>query len=133
MNGGENKHLLRQAMVGIVPDVVRMRKEKMGFPVPDVDWLYGHLRGEIHELIRSAEICKQGIFDSERLKAKYASELSEWDAGRSKPLYQKRGFWFRVASLELWHRRCLEYEFRTNDHSDVARNCVNRLERVVQR
>lgn len=36
---GETKHLLRNAMRGIVPDVILDRKDKIGFATPEGSWL----------------------------------------------------------------------------------------------
>jgi asparagine synthase (glutamine-hydrolysing) len=38
-NTGETKHLFRQAMRGIVPDEILLRKDKIGFEPPEKEWL----------------------------------------------------------------------------------------------
>jgi asparagine synthase (glutamine-hydrolysing) len=36
---GWSKWLLRQAMEGVMPESVRLRKDKLGFPTPQLHWL----------------------------------------------------------------------------------------------
>jgi asparagine synthase (glutamine-hydrolysing) len=50
MKGAYNKHVLREAMRGLIPDSVRERHEKMGFPSPAGAWmteLQAHVRDEL--------------------------------------------------------------------------------------
>jgi asparagine synthase (glutamine-hydrolysing) len=42
--GGETKRVLRRAMSGILPDVVRDRRDKLGFQTPETEWFRGPLR-----------------------------------------------------------------------------------------
>ncbi len=39
INKGYTKAVLREAIKGIVPEDVRLRVDKLGFPAPEVDWL----------------------------------------------------------------------------------------------
>ena len=59
MASGTNKYLLRQATKGILPDEVRLRQDKYGFPVPEVQWLYDRLKPEIEEMIHSPEFASR--------------------------------------------------------------------------
>lgn len=45
--GGDTKRVLRRAMDGILPDVVRDRRDKLGFATPEEVWFKGPLRGEV--------------------------------------------------------------------------------------
>jgi asparagine synthase (glutamine-hydrolysing) len=104
MQGGTNKYLFREAMAGILPDSVRQKKEKFGFPTPDVGWLYGKFREEIIELLESPEFSSRGIFDVEYLKKRYLNETASWQNTSHAVLWRKRSFWFQIISLELWSR-----------------------------
>jgi asparagine synthase (glutamine-hydrolysing) len=42
--GGETKYVLRRAMDGILPDMVRDRRDKIGFATPEQNWFRGPLR-----------------------------------------------------------------------------------------
>lgn len=40
-SGGETKYIFREAMRGIVPDVILNRSDKIGFATPELQWLQG--------------------------------------------------------------------------------------------
>src|SRR6184192_3168733 len=58
IHGGWSKFALRQAMDGIVPDVVRWRKDKLGFAVPVRRWLGRDLRPEVTALLEDGLRCQ---------------------------------------------------------------------------
>jgi len=39
IRGGWSKYLLREAMTGILPEAIRLRTDKKGFFIPDVEWM----------------------------------------------------------------------------------------------
>lgn len=45
--GGDTKSVLRRAMDGILPDLVRDRRDKLGFATPEEAWFRGPLRNEV--------------------------------------------------------------------------------------
>jgi asparagine synthase (glutamine-hydrolysing) len=47
--GGDTKRMLRRAMKGVLPEVVRERRDKLGFQTPETVWFRGALRGLIHD------------------------------------------------------------------------------------
>jgi len=49
MVGGETKRVLRRAMKDVLPEVVRNRRDKLGFATPEEIWFKGPLRGMIVE------------------------------------------------------------------------------------
>jgi asparagine synthase (glutamine-hydrolysing) len=51
---GETKAVYRQAMQGILPELVRTRKDKMGFVTPEEIWLKTHIRIARQELMETA-------------------------------------------------------------------------------
>src|SRR4029077_13955632 len=61
VNRGWSKFAVRQAMVGLVPDAVRLRKTKLGFAAPDRAWLAGDLRGAITSLLGSELRCRRYV------------------------------------------------------------------------
>ena len=44
LHRGMTKHLLREAMVGLLPEAVRMRRDKIAFAAPEARWLTGEHR-----------------------------------------------------------------------------------------
>ncbi|MGE5342889.1 MAG: asparagine synthase (glutamine-hydrolyzing) [Candidatus Omnitrophota bacterium] len=49
IHDGWSKYLLREAMRGIIPDGIRLRTDKKGFFIPDIEWLNG-LKNRFHDL-----------------------------------------------------------------------------------
>jgi asparagine synthase (glutamine-hydrolysing) len=94
MDHGKNKFILRKAMEGILPDEVRNRSAKFGFPVPQVRWIYHNLREPIQDMLRVRNL-GDGIFNAARLQARFDADLSAENSAAA-------GFWFRVVSFLLW-------------------------------
>jgi asparagine synthase (glutamine-hydrolysing) len=62
---GVRKHIFREAMVGILPEQIRLRTDKIGFFADDALWI----RKNKNELISSIEILfKQDFFDQTELR-----------------------------------------------------------------
>lgn len=51
MGEGETKRLLRTAMVGILPDMIRLRWRKHGFVPPQVTWMHQALLPAVETVI----------------------------------------------------------------------------------
>ena len=62
LRGPWNKYVLRQATAGVVPEVVRLRPDKMGFPVPQARWFAGPLQDRLRELVTSRTVAERGIY-----------------------------------------------------------------------
>jgi len=82
--GGEMKRVLRQAMRGIVPDVILDRHDKLGYQAPLSEWLGGPLEKWVMGKLEQAESTLSG-----RLRAgtvdrfrNLARPISEWGDGR---------------------------------------------------
>jgi asparagine synthase (glutamine-hydrolysing) len=97
VNCGWSKFAVRQAMAGLVPDMVRLRKTKLGFAVPDRAWLGGDLRGHITDL-----------FGTTLRAGRYAdvAELRRWYQASHAQSANTESFLglFRILSLEMWMR-----------------------------
>ncbi|MCC7381501.1 MAG: asparagine synthase (glutamine-hydrolyzing) [Deltaproteobacteria bacterium] len=61
---GTMKHVLKQAMGGFLPAPVRDRKDKMGFPVPLLDWLKGPANGFLRDVFGSAKASSRDLVDN---------------------------------------------------------------------
>jgi asparagine synthase (glutamine-hydrolysing) len=93
---GWNRYVYRNAMKGIIPEEIRLRRKKIGFTTPEVRWLKAKAK-QIGELFTSAEFKSMQIFNKD-----VASEFKLWAGG------QKSGdgliFW-RVLNTYLWIKR----------------------------
>lgn len=89
LSGGFSKGILRNVTAGILPESVRMRRDKMGFPVPMQQWL--DEGGKFKDLVMTyvnADICKE-VF----------GELKDVDN-----IKFDRGLWGRI-SLGIWSKK----------------------------
>jgi len=101
---GRLKPLLRDAAEPILPEVVRARTDKMGFPLPLGDWLKGPWRGWALDLIHDRRTAERGVLDIP------AAEASLDSPGR-----YDRGL-YAALMLELWYRA------RFDDRTTSSRN-----------
>ena len=97
MKDGQNKHVLRRAMQGILPDPVLNRREKFGFPVPQDKWIFEDLHSGVVDILKSSELRGRGIFEQHRLEQRFAADSQ----GRQT---ETMDFWFRVVAFEVWAR-----------------------------
>jgi len=63
MDAALNKWILRRAMSGRIPEVVRTRPDKMGFPTPISTWARGPLFQQLREAIGSAGTLARSVID----------------------------------------------------------------------
>jgi asparagine synthase (glutamine-hydrolysing) len=93
IHDGWNKYLLRKAMTGIVPDEIRLRKQKMGFYIPEQKWL-DEIKQPLFDALQKME-------DPEGcIRKKYILENMNRLYTPANPLY--RQFIFRCYSYLLW-------------------------------
>ena len=95
--GGRTKHILKKAIRNLLPREVLNRKDKMGFPVPLIQWMQGGVvRDFAGDILLSTRSLQRGIFKPEALQNMMASQGV---GGRQ--------LWGAL-SLELWHQRFLD-------------------------
>jgi asparagine synthase (glutamine-hydrolysing) len=98
---GLTKYVLREAMRGVLPEAVRMRMGKLGFPTPIVEWLRDEpLRGAVEGILASDSFRSRGYLDAGRVRELYADHA----CGR-KNVWQT--VW-KAINLELWLRRFVD-------------------------
>ena len=93
IHNGWNKYLLRKAMVGTVPDEICWRKQKMGFYIPEQNWLneIGTVMLDTIKKLDDPEGCINKKYILENCHRLYSSD---------NPIYQR--FIFRCYSYLLW-------------------------------
>jgi asparagine synthase (glutamine-hydrolysing) len=64
VSGGETKRILREGLRGILPEEVRLRRNKIGFTTPEARWLRTTLADFTLETAGDAARLGQGLFDS---------------------------------------------------------------------
>jgi asparagine synthase (glutamine-hydrolysing) len=91
--GGWTKAPLREAMRGILPDEVRLRRDKLGFATPERRWLAA-LAPRVRDWIGPG--CRvEGLVRPE--------VLARWRSGSDEALASRPGLW-RIVSAELFLR-----------------------------
>ena len=91
-----NKFVLREAMRGIIPEAVRTRPDKMGFPTSARQWIASDWFEPMQDLFASQSFRERGIFNASELRRALVQHRAGTD--HSTPL-------FTAAQFELWCRR----------------------------
>lgn len=89
LQDGVTKRILREAMKGILPEPIRLRKDKTGFETPQSQWFRKPaFRKYIDELISSPSFRSRGIMNQKRVrdifrhhmdgKGDYGNEIWKW-------------------------------------------------------
>lgn len=95
---GQTKALLRRALGPLLPEVVRDRRDKIGFAAPAERWLLGPLRPLVTDLLASPSMRQRGLFDAAALAEHYRTALRGETALDSFPLW-------KALNVELWLRQ----------------------------
>ena len=95
MEGGWNKVLLRNSQRGRIPESVRNRVEKMGFPTSLHEYMTGHLAGPVRDILASRAARERGIYNVEEMIGALRN------GHRVEPAAALQ--LFHVAEFELWH------------------------------
>jgi asparagine synthase (glutamine-hydrolysing) len=95
--GGRPKNILKKAIRTLLPNSVLERKDKMGFPVPFMEWMQaGPVRDFVGDTLLSRVSLERGIYRPEALEAM----LGRQGVGG-------RQLWGALC-LELWHQRFMD-------------------------
>ena len=93
------KRVLREVMTGVIPDTIRNRKDKLGFAVPERDWVEYFLRnGGLRLLSDKPRIISFRIIDEAFLK-RFVDTFPKCKDWR---------FAWRLLNLEIWLRAVIE-------------------------
>ena len=103
LRGPWNKYLLRESMRGRIPESVRTRVDKMGFPTSAGQWFRDQLYAPMLDLLHSRHARERGIYDIARI----VNDLNRHRTGETDVAQEL----FRVAQLETW----FETAFRSSD------------------
>ena len=73
---GYTKRILRQAMTGLMPDPIRLRKNKIGFTSPLDEWTRGKLRPWVGDLANSRSFLESPVWNGRAVRALVDQALS---------------------------------------------------------
>jgi asparagine synthase (glutamine-hydrolysing) len=98
---GFTKHVMREAIKGIVPEAIRKRTGKIGFATPEAQWFgQGDSLSFIRDVINSRRTIERGIYNTSQL-------LDFINANAAGKIRAGRAIW-RALNLELWFRRFID-------------------------
>lgn len=92
LKNGDMKHIFKKTMRSYLPQSIRERKDKMGFPVPLNSWLKNELRDFVGDIFSSQKTMQREFIDNSKVLKKVKTE------GR-----YGRNIW-GLLSLELWQQ-----------------------------
>jgi asparagine synthase (glutamine-hydrolysing) len=94
--GGDTKRVLRGAMNNILPEMVRKRRDKLGFTTPEEAWFRGPLRDMVLAGVEQTLARYPGLLNPQGVRA-HAADMLE---GRRPVDFS---LW-RIISLGIWGR-----------------------------
>jgi asparagine synthase (glutamine-hydrolysing) len=100
LRDGWSKRILRDALVGILPEQVRRRKSKLGFATPDSEWLAGPLDNWLRNTLNDA------LYIADILDLRGVKQLLSRRAAGERSRVADR-LLFRLAIYESWARQFL--------------------------
>jgi asparagine synthase (glutamine-hydrolysing) len=100
IKNGYTKMIMRNALKGILPEKIRMRKDKVGFSTPESDWFKNKkLQRLLSDVIESDSFKQRGYFEVKHCKKELES-LKKYNKYSSE-------FW-KWIHLELWFRKFID-------------------------
>ena len=96
VRGPWNKHVLREAMRGRIPESVRSRVDKMGFPTDMAKWFRGPLYEPLRDTLLDPDFRANPLFNAEEL----AKDLEAHRAGHANHADRL----FAAAQFHIWQR-----------------------------
>jgi asparagine synthase (glutamine-hydrolysing) len=95
VRGPWGKYVLREAMRGRIPEVVRTRLDKMGYPIPLREWIAGPLYEPVQDLLASRAARERGLYDIAAIR-RDLERHRRGEVDLAKAI-------FNVAQLEVWY------------------------------
>ncbi len=120
LRGRTTKHILKQAVRGLIPDQI-INRPKQGFGVPIAKWFNNELRDMLHDTLTDSRTRQRGYFNQQSVEA----ILNEHARGRRD---NSRHLW-GLLTLELWQRTFIDNNLAINS----ARSRSERLASVITR
>ena len=96
IKGGDTKRVLRRAMKGILPEIVRKRRDKVGFETPEEAWFRGPLCEAVEGGVEETLARFPGLLEETQTRAHAAEQLH---GGRP----MDYSLW-RIVNLGIWGR-----------------------------
>jgi len=101
LSGGWTKRILRDGLAGVLPDLVRHRKSKLGFETPETAWLKGPLAAWLRDTLHAPRYLADVVDVSSVSRLLNQSEGGD-------PFRSRQNLLFRLAIYESWARQFLQ-------------------------
>ena len=99
LDGWTTKRVLREAVRGLLPDVI-LKRPKMGFPVPISQWTRGNWNGVVRDVLLDRRTRERGIVDPPAVEALLRAHAAGQTDGADR-------LW-SLLNLELWYRTFID-------------------------
>ncbi|MCD4744517.1 MAG: asparagine synthase (glutamine-hydrolyzing) [Desulfobacteraceae bacterium] len=98
---GMTKHILREAMKGILPERLRMRRDKVGFDTPQDKWFRTEQFSEyIQDVINSNYFKEMGYIDQNKANKLFQKHMN-------KKINIAKEIW-KWINIDLWHKQFIQ-------------------------
>jgi asparagine synthase (glutamine-hydrolysing) len=84
LGDGFTKRILRDALKGILPETIRQRTRKLGFPNMAESWSSPNAQEFIRDVVKSADFRESSIWDGKRIGAELEQAMQEQDLAKLK-------------------------------------------------
>jgi len=102
IGGGFTKRILRDALKGILPEPIRQRTRKLGFPNMSESWSSPAAQEFIRDAVNSAAFQGSGIWDGRRIRAELEAAIHRQEL----PVIQKAWIYVQAMTLmEMFHEK----------------------------
>jgi hypothetical protein len=116
IGAGENKHILRAAMRGLLPDSVVDQRPKIGFSAPTPSWLQNAgVRSWLNDVVHDPQFSNHGLID----RAKFVAAFDRYSARGEWGWHESVRLW-EVLNLDRWWRLFVQRDWSAplpNEHS----------------
>tara|TARA_B100000315_G_scaffold258529_1_gene311040 strand:+ start:171 stop:2006 length:1836 start_codon:yes stop_codon:yes gene_type:complete len=100
-NNGINKVILRNSMKGLIPEKIRLRKDKIGYETPEDDWFRTKEFSNVFlDVINSASFRERPYFD-------YNNVVDLFNKHKIREVNSGKELW-KILHTELWIRKFIE-------------------------
>jgi asparagine synthase (glutamine-hydrolysing) len=103
IGGGYTKRILRESMKGIVPDSIRLRRQKIGFNAPMIEWFNGGLVPLIEKVTQSHFWLNNPFFDGRELAQQILSRsrakawvMADWNSTYQVSTAMNLAIWYHL-------------------------------------
>lgn len=127
IRGSWNKRILRDATEGLLPEIVRKRRNKIGFTTPEQEW-FKRLKTRFYGIFLSESFAERPYFDQQEVLHAFEGHIK----GRNTT--DTMVFW-RMINVELWLREFIDEKKEVKvekEKSDLEPNHTKQLDIEVK-